>query len=165
MAIYIVSQFLRNSVGVIAPDLADEIGLSPAEIGLLSSTFFFAFAAVQIPAGHGARPLRAAALPAGGRGDHGGRRRRVRVGASRRVLIVGRALLGLGTAGSLVAPLALYARGFRPSALPRSPACRSVSAPSATLLATAPLAFSTATIGWRARFLGVGGVHACWSDC
>ena len=36
-AIYLVSQFLRNAVGVIAPDLAREIGLNAAEIGLLSS--------------------------------------------------------------------------------------------------------------------------------
>ena len=44
-AIYLVSQFLRNSVGVIAPDLAAEIGLTAGEIGLLSSAFFFSFAA------------------------------------------------------------------------------------------------------------------------
>src|SRR5882724_5321788 len=50
-AIYLISQFLRNSVGVIAPDLAREIGLSAAEIGLLSSAFFFSFAAAQIPLG------------------------------------------------------------------------------------------------------------------
>ena len=50
-AIYLVSQFLRNSVGVIAPDLAIEIGLSAGEIGLLSSAFFFAFAAAQLPLG------------------------------------------------------------------------------------------------------------------
>src|ERR1051325_10570544 len=50
-AIYLVSQFLRNSVGVIAPDLAREIGLNAAEIGLLSSAFFFSFAAAQIPLG------------------------------------------------------------------------------------------------------------------
>jgi MFS family permease len=49
--IYLVSQFLRNSVGVIAPDLAAEIGLSAGEIGLLSSAFFFAFAAAQLPLG------------------------------------------------------------------------------------------------------------------
>ncbi len=51
IAIYIVSQFLRNSIGVIAPNLASELGMSPAEIGLMSSVFFFAFAAVQIPLG------------------------------------------------------------------------------------------------------------------
>ena len=51
VSIYIVSQFLRNSVGVIAPDLAAELGLSAAEIGTLSSAFFLAFAAVQLPLG------------------------------------------------------------------------------------------------------------------
>ena len=49
--LYIVSQFLRNSVGVIAPNLAAEIGLSPIEIGLLSSIYFFVFAATQLPLG------------------------------------------------------------------------------------------------------------------
>ena len=51
IAIYLVSQFLRNSIGVIAPTLAAELVLSPAEIGLLSSAFFLVFAAVQIPPG------------------------------------------------------------------------------------------------------------------
>ena len=48
---YIVSQFFRNSVGVIAPDLARELQMSAAEIGILSSVFFFSFAAAQIPLG------------------------------------------------------------------------------------------------------------------
>ena len=33
ISIYIVSQFLRNSIGVIAPNLAAELALSPAEHG------------------------------------------------------------------------------------------------------------------------------------
>ncbi len=51
IAIYGVSQFLRSSVGVIATVLARELGLSATEIGLLSSAFFFSFAAAQIPVG------------------------------------------------------------------------------------------------------------------
>ena len=51
VAIYNVSQFLRNSVGVIANDLARELDLSATEVGLLSSAFFLAFAAAQIPVG------------------------------------------------------------------------------------------------------------------
>ena len=49
--LYIVSQFLRNSVGVIAPNLAAEVGLSPIQLGLLSSIYFFCFAATQLPLG------------------------------------------------------------------------------------------------------------------
>src|SRR5205085_78593 len=50
-SIYIVSQFLRNSIGVIAPNLAAELSLSPIEIGVLSSIYFFVFAATQLPLG------------------------------------------------------------------------------------------------------------------
>src|SRR5919198_457520 len=51
IAIYMISQFLRSSIGVIAPDLAAELALSAVEIGILSSSFFFAFALVQLPLG------------------------------------------------------------------------------------------------------------------
>ena len=156
VSIYIVSQFLRNSIGVIAPNLADELVLSPAEIGLLSSTFFFAFAAVQIPVGM--------AL------DRFGPRFCLVVGAaitvvgavvfasaaSPGVLIFGRALLGLGTAGSLVASLAVYAKRFPRDRFATFTGLQIGLGTIGTLIATAPLAFSTATIGWRASFLGVG---------
>src|ERR1700731_2933871 len=108
IANYVVSQFLRNSIGVIAPNLAQELLLTPAQIGLLSSMFFFLFAAIQIPLGM--------AL------DRFGPRICLTVGAaitvigavvfacaaSPGVLIFGRALLGLGAAGSFVASLAVY---------------------------------------------------------
>src|SRR6516165_5981793 len=151
VSIYIVSQFLRNSVGVIAPNLAADLGLSPAEIGLLSSIFFLAFAAVQIPLGM--------AL------DRFGPRLCLVVGAivfacaaSPSVLIFGRALQGLGTAGSFVASLAVYARRFPPDRFATLAGLQVGIGTLGALLATAPLAFSTATIGWRGSFLGVAGV-------
>src|SRR5262249_37109882 len=101
VSIYLVSQFLPNSISVIAPNLAADLGLSPAEIGLLSSIFFLTFAVVEIPLGM--------AL------DRFGPRICLVVGAaitvigavvfacaaSPGVLIFGRALLGLGTAVSV----------------------------------------------------------------
>src|SRR6266699_2243139 len=158
VSIYIVSQFLRNSIGVIAPNLAADLGLSPVEIGLLSSIFFLAFAAVQIPLGM--------AL------DRFGPRICLVVGAaitvigavvfacaaSPGVLIFGRALLGLGTAGSFVASLAVYARRFSPDRFATLAGLQVGIGTLGALLATAPLAFSTATIGWRASFLGVAAV-------
>jgi MFS family permease len=155
ISIYIVSQFLRNSVGVIAPNLAGDLGLSPAEIGLLSSVFFFTFAAVQIPLGM--------AL------DRFGPRLCLLVGAAvtvvgaivfacapdSAVLIVGRGLLGLGTAGALVAPLAVYARRFAPDRFATLSGLQIGGGTVGALIATAPLAFSTAAIGWRNSFLAV----------
>src|SRR5262245_35884199 len=102
--------------------------------------------------GHGARPLRPVALPDGVGGDHGGRHGRVRP----RVLIFGRALLGMGTAGSLVASLAIYAQRFPPERFATLTGLQVGIGTLGTLLATAPLAMSTAAIGWRASFLAVG---------
>jgi MFS family permease len=156
ISIYIVSQFLRNSIGVIAPNLAAELALSPAEIGLLSSTFFLVFAAVQIPVGvaldrFGPRLclLAGAAVTVAGTVVFA-------AATSPGALIAGRALLGLGTAGSLVASLAVYARRFSPERFATLTGLQVGIGTVGTLLATAPLALSAATIGWRASFLGVG---------
>ena len=119
ISVYIVSQFLRNSIGVIAPNLAQELGLSPGEIGLLSSVFFLVFAAVQIPVG--------VALDRFG---------------PRLCLIVGTAVT---VVGAVVFAAAAMQIGFGTLG---------------ALLATAPLAFSTATIGWRGSFLAVGACTA-----
>jgi MFS family permease len=156
IAIYIVSQFLRNSIGVIAPNLASELGMSPAEIGLMSSVFFFAFAAVQIPLGM--------AL------DRFGPRLCLLAGAtitvlgaivfaaapSPAVLICGRALLGIGSSSAFMASLAVYARRFPPERFATLVGLQLGIGTVGTLIATAPLAFSTAAIGWRGSFLLVG---------
>jgi MFS family permease len=155
IAIYVVSQFLRNSIGVIAPNLAADLGLTAAEIGLLSSTFFFTFAAVQIPVGMaldrfgprlcllvGAAVTLIGAIVFASAPDPG-------------VLILGRALLGLGTAGSLVASLAVYARRFPPDRFATLTGLQVGLGTIGTLLATAPLAYSTAAIGWRGSFVAV----------
>ncbi len=153
--LYIVSQFLRSSVGVIAPDLAAEIGLSPWDIGLLSSIYFFCFAATQ--------------LPLGVMLDRFGPKRCMLVSVALTMvgcvvfalapgaggLVAGRALLGFGTACFLMAPVALYARWFPPERFSTLTGIHLGIGSLGALLATAPLAFSTASIGWRATFLGV----------
>jgi predicted MFS family arabinose efflux permease len=159
-AIYLVSQFLRNSVGVIAPDLAVEIGLSAGEIGLLSSAFFFAFAAAQLPLGVaidrygpkrcmlvcaaiaflGTLQFAVATTPAG--------------------LIAARALMGLGSSCYLMAPLALYARRFPPERFTVLAGIQLAIGTVGTLFVTAPLAWASATIGWRTTFLVVAGLMA-----
>jgi MFS family permease len=153
--LYIVSQFLRNSVGVIAPDLAAEVGLSPIEIGLLSSIYFFCFAATQLPLG--------VAL------DRFGPKRCMLVSIAVTVLgsaafglahnaaglVVSRALLGFGTACFLMAPVALFARWFPPERFSTFAGIHLGVGSLGALLATAPLAFTAATFGWRSAFLGV----------
>jgi MFS family permease len=156
--LYIVSQFLRNSVGVIAPDLAAEMGLSPIEIGLLSSIYFLVFAATQLPLGvaldrFGPRAcmLFSIAVTAVGSmafalsSDVGG-------------LVVSRALLGFGTACFLMAPVALYARWFPPERFSTMAGIHLGVGSLGALLATAPLAVSAAAFGWRSVFVAVAGI-------
>jgi sugar phosphate permease len=159
-ALYIVSQFIRNSIGVIAPNLATEMGLSPLDLGFLSSIYFFVFAATQVPLGvaldrFGPKlcmlvcvgftvlgcAMFAAAQSAGS-------------------LVVARALLGFGTASFLMAPCALYARWFPPEQFSTFTGIHLGLGTLGALLATAPLAFATAAVGWRATFLGIGAAAA-----
>jgi MFS family permease len=155
-ALYIVSMFLRNSVGVIAPNLAAEMQLTPIEIGLLSSIYFFAFAATQLPLG--------LAL------DRFGPKLCMLVSIGFTVLgcvlfalahetagfVAARALLGFGTASFLMAPVALYARWFPPERFSTFTGIQIGLGSFGAIFATAPLAFATATFGWRMTFLGVG---------
>ena len=156
--VYIVSQFLRNSVGVIAPDLARELTLSAAEIGLLSSTFFFSFAAAQIPLGicldrYGAKfcMLACAGIAAGGAVLFA-------AGTSPGMLIAARVLMGVGSCCYLMAPLALYAKRYSPQQFGTLVGIQLGVGTLGTLLATAPLAWSVAFMGWRATFLAVAGL-------
>ncbi len=156
--IYVVSQFLRNSVGVIAPDLARELTLSAAEIGLLSSTFFFSFAAAQIPLGvcldrYGAKicMLVCAAIATAGAVLFA-------IGTNPGTLIAARVLMGAGSCCYLMGPLALYAKRYPPERFGTLVGFQLGIGTLGTLLATAPLAWSAASIGWRASFLAIAGL-------
>jgi MFS family permease len=153
---YMISQFLRNSIGVIAPNLASELSLSAVEIGLLSSSFFLAFAAVQLPLGVAidrfgpkACLLVCAAITVVGAVGFA-------IATSPTALIVARVLLGIGSCSSFMAPLAIYARRFPPRRFATLTGLQLGIGSIGTLLATAPLAFATATIGWRGTFAAVG---------
>ncbi|MFO7483638.1 MFS transporter, partial [Oceanibaculum nanhaiense] len=50
-AITIVSQFFRTSLGVIAPELIQDLSLSPAILGLANGSFYIALFVAQIPVG------------------------------------------------------------------------------------------------------------------
>lgn len=152
---YMVSQFLRNSVAVIAPNLAQELQLSASEIGLLASAFFFSFAAAQIPLGIALDRYgpKACMLVSGGIAAFG-----VVIFAlatSPGGLIAARVLMGLGSSCYLMAPLALYARRYAPHQFASLTGIQIGLGSIGALIATAPFAFAVAAIGWRMTFFGV----------
>jgi predicted MFS family arabinose efflux permease len=154
-ALYAVSQFLRNSIGVIANDLARELHLTATQTGFLSSAFFFAFAAVQIPIGilidrYGPKRtmLATAVLTVVGTVFFA-------IAPSAPMLIAARALMGLGCSTFFMAPLVIYARRFPPERFAGLTSLQMGLANMGTLAATAPLAASAAVFGWRASFFAV----------
>jgi MFS family permease len=145
-ALYAVSQFLRNSIGVIANDLARELHLTATQTGLLSSAFFFAFAAVQIPIGilidrYGPKRtmLTTAVLTVAGTVFFA-------IAPSAPMLIAARALMGLGCSTFFMAPLVIYARRFPPERFAGLTSLQMGLANTGTLAATAPLAASAAIV-------------------
>ena len=48
---YVLSQFFRTALAVVAPELAADLALDPTSLGVLSSAWFWAFAAAQLPIG------------------------------------------------------------------------------------------------------------------
>jgi MFS family permease len=158
IAIYMVTQFLRNSVAVIAPDLARSIDLSASDLGFLSSVYFFSFALAQLPLG--------IAL------DRFGPRRVLLVctlmmilgclafaaATSSTGLVGARALMGLGSSSAFMASLAIYARRFAPDRFATLTGLQYGIGSVGSLFATAPLAFAAAAIGWRESFVVVAAV-------
>lgn len=160
MGTHVMSQFLRNSIGVIAPNLAQDIGLGAAGIGLLSSAFFLSFAAAQIPVGIAI--------------DHYGPRRVMSFsavimvlgvsvfafGTTAEMLVLGRVLMGLGCSSFFMGPLVVYSRWFSPDRFSTLTGLQLSVSGLGMMAATAPLAYGTATIGWRASFLIIAALGA-----
>ena len=68
-------------------------------------------------------------------------------------------MLGFGTASFLMAPIALYARWFPPERFSTFAGIQLGLGSLGAIFATAPLAYATASFGWRMTFLGVGHMH------
>src|SRR5262249_1142364 len=160
VAAYLLSQFLRNSIGVIAPDIAAEMRIPAADIGVLSSVFFFAFAAIQLPLGLAIDPLGPTRCSLACTAVVIASALMFAAGRTPAELVAARIVMGLGPSCYLIAPLALYVRRFAPSRFTMLAGLHMAIGTLGTLLATAPLAFAAAAIGWRASFVAVAAVLA-----
>jgi len=159
-AVFILSQFYRTAVAVIAPELRRDPGLTAEQLGILTGTFFVAIAAMQIPVG--------VLL------DRFGPRRVVPsllvlavVGAwvfasveSLVWLIVGQALIGAGCAGIFMGGLVTIARWFPPERFATISAVALGISGLGMLLSGTPFAAFADAIGWRDAYLVLGGITA-----
>jgi sugar phosphate permease len=109
---YFLSYLFRTVNAVIAPSLAAELGFSSTELGLLTSAYFLTFALSQVPLGilldhFGPRRVQAClfAVAAVGAAVFA-------AGTNLPVLVAGRALIGLGVSGALMAALKAVVLSF-----------------------------------------------------
>ncbi|MCL4184873.1 MAG: MFS transporter [Burkholderiaceae bacterium] len=145
--------FARRSVNaIIAPDLIAEFGLTNAQLGALSSTYFVTFAAMQIPAGvwldrYGSRRVDGTLLIVAAAG--------CAVFALARdvnALWIGRALIGIGVSCALMAALRAYRFWYAPARQQQLVAWMLVAGTLGALVTTVPVQAVLPHIGWRGVF-------------
>lgn len=149
---YLLSYALRSVNAVIAPSLLAELGLSNAELGLLSSAYFVAFGCMQLPLGiwldkYGARRTEAALLLVAAAG--------AAIFATSTTLTglwLGRALIGIGVSACLMASLKAYRQWFSLEQQPQLASWMLVAGTAGALTATLPVTLALPLIGWRGVF-------------
>lgn len=144
-----LSQFHRASLGVIAPDLTVDLGLTPAVLGAANGMFFAALLVAQIPVGIAldrAGPRRTVAMLTGLAVAGAAAQAFATDGAS---LLAARFLLGLGSGASFMAAVVLCARWYRGAAMTVALSRVFALSQMGILLAGAPLAAASGVLGWR----------------
>src|SRR5882762_4605194 len=154
-AAYFLSYVYRSINAVIAPDLTAAFSLSAAQLGLLTSVYFLAFAAFQIPVGilldrFGPRRTNASLLLAAASGalvfalSHG-------VPA----LLAGRALIGLGVSACLMSSIKAFTLWYPLQRLPAMTGWVLFCGGLGAMAATAPVEAALQLTDWRGVFLAM----------
>ncbi|MCK6389170.1 MAG: MFS transporter [Zoogloea sp.] len=149
---YYLSYLLRTVNAVISPDLTGELGLSAADLGLLTSTYFFAFGLAQIPVGialdrFGPRRVEAALLLITGLGAV-----LFATGDGLPTLASARGLIGLGVSACLMGGLKGFTLWFPREKLASMTGYIMSCGALGAVTASAPLEALLPFIGWRGAF-------------
>jgi MFS family permease len=160
---YTLSQFFRSFLAVIAPELSVELGLSPGDLGVMSATWFAAFAIAQFPVGwaldrFGPRRTASLGMLAAVAGSLVCARAQ---GLSGGMIAMG--LIGLGCAPIYMGALYIFGRVFAADRFALLASWMLAFGSGGSLLATTPLAFVAEQVGWRSAFIGIAGITAASS--
>lgn len=165
---FLTAYFHRTATGVVADSIMRDFSITRAsELGVLSSIYFYTYAAMQMPAGiladvYGPRYTVSVALllAAGGA---------VIFGWADNInsLYIGRFLVSLGVSVIYVSIVKIYAEWFRVREFGTMSGLIVVVANAGSLLSATPLAFAVETLGWRTSFYIIAGYSVaiaavCW---
>ncbi len=146
---YFLSYLGRVVNAVLAPRLIVEFDLGAADLGFLTSVYFLAFAAFQLPLGilldrFGPRRIEAGLILVAGVGA-------VLFGAADGIagLSLGRALMGLGVSACLMAPFTAYRIWFPAARVPLANGLLMACGGLGAVAGTVPVEATLALAGWR----------------
>jgi MFS family permease len=155
LAAYVLSQFYRSFLAVIAPELAAELGLGPQALGNLQAVWILGFVATQFPVGWaldtiGARrtvSLQMLSAVAGAL--------LFAAAQSPAMLYLAMLLIGAGCGSIYMGAIYLFGRTAAPQRFALLCSLLLGIGTAGNLLAASPLAFAAQTIGWRGAMLGM----------
>jgi MFS family permease len=156
---YVLSQFFRAFLAVLAPVLSVDIGTTPDDLAFASGMWFLAFAAMQIPVGWaldtiGPRRTAAWLLLIGG----GGGAAIFAMATTAAHLNIAMALIGVGCAPVLMASYYIFAREYPPAQFAVLASVMVGLGSVGNLVASYPMALAADTMGWRPALWGLGAV-------
>jgi MFS family permease len=149
---YALSYLYRSVNAIIAPNLTAQFDLSPAQLGLLTSAYFLAFAAFQLPLGllldrFGPRRTDAALLVVAATGALV-----FAYSGHFATLALGRAVIGLGVSGCLMSGIKANVLWFPRERWPAMNAWMFFSGGIGMVVATVPVEAALGFVDWRVLF-------------
>lgn len=158
---YFLSYLFRVVNAVIAPDLIADLGVGPSALGLLTASYFIAFASFQLPLGvlldrYGPRRVEGILLVVAALGAA-----LFATAEGLSSLVLGRALIGFGVSACLMASFKAYSLWFAKDKWPLINGLQMASGGLGALAATAPVEALLGVTDWRGIFLGLAILTFC----
>jgi MFS family permease len=157
---YVLSQFYRAFLAVVATDVSRDLALGPAELGMISAIWFVAFAVAQFPVGwaldrFGPRRTIAGFMTGAVAGacllaastSYGG-------------ALASMALIGVGCAPVLMGSMYLFGRIYPAHRFTMLSSLMLGLAAAGNLLGATPLAVAAEMLGWRHAIAGIAAITA-----
>lgn len=149
---YFLSYLYRVVNSIIAGDLSTDLDLNATELGFLTSAYLITFAVIQLPLGvlldkYGPRRIEAFLLLFAALGAA-----IFATATSFNMLVIGRALIGLGVSACLMAAFKSFVQWFPADRLPLANGLHMTAGGLGVLCASSPTAWLLETLVWRDLF-------------
>ncbi|MCI0547365.1 MAG: MFS transporter [Candidatus Rokubacteria bacterium] len=154
--LFLIGFFHRVSPGVMAKDLMQAFEASGKIVGLLSAMYFYAYAGLMIPGGVLLDAWGARRVIAGGSAVMAAGTLVMGAAEAQGTLFLGRFLVGAGATVTFTGALTIAAAWFPPGRFGTMSAITATVGVLGSLVATAPLAWLMAAVGWRRAMVAVG---------